>query len=407
MTTHHYVILGAGRQGTAAAYDLGRFGAARAVTLADRSPALARAAAARVNTLLEREGLTPVAAAWPHAVEASHEAAARRLLREGDVALSAVPYFFNVALTEWAIAEGTHLVDMGGHTGIVRQQLERDAAAREAGVVILPDCGMGPGLVNVLAVRAMELLDEARAVIIYDAGMPQAPEPPWSYQCGFNLNGLTNEYDGTVPLLQGGRLVELDSLSDPQPIELAPFGTMEAFIAAGGSTAPWTFQGRLEQFETRVLRLPGHADRFRAYRQLGLFDLEPVMTPVTLPDGTPGEAAVVPRDLYHVLLGRHLVNPELRDVCLMHAVAQGTKGGAPATAVVDIVDRYDPATGFTGMERLTGFHCAMMMASVAQGACSAGARALEARLLDGEPSAREVLDAVRQRAIEVTERVEA
>ncbi len=398
-----YVILGAGRQGTAAAYDLGRFGDARAVTLADRSPALARQAADRVNALLAREGREAVAAAWPHAVEAADEAAARALLRGGDVALSAVPYFFNVALTEWAIAEGTHLVDMGGHTGVVREQLARDAAARAAGTVVLPDCGMGPGLVNVLAVRAMERLDVARAVTIYDAGMPQEPRPPWNYQCGFHLNGLTNEYDGTVPLLRGGRIVELEALSDPRPIELEPFGTMEAFIAAGGSTAPWTFQGRLERFETRVLRLPGHADRFRAYRELGLFDLEPVRTPVTLPDGTRVEAAVVPRDLYHLLLARHIVAPELRDVCIMHAVAEGTRGGKPATSVEDIVDRYDPETGFTGMERLTGFHCAMMMAFVARGVCAPGARALEARLLDGEPSAEAVLDAVRRRGIEVRE----
>lgn len=372
-----YVILGAGRQGTAAAYDLILRGGASEVILADRDLAIAEASAARVNTM------TGTSAAAGRAIEVTDHDALRDLLAPADVALSAVPYYFNVAIARAAIAAGTSLVDMGGHTGIVREQLALDAEARAAGVVILPDCGMGPGLINVLAVHAMDQLDEPREVLIADAGLPQDPEPPWNYLCAFHINGLTNEYDGIVPLLRGGEIVEIEALSEPKLMETPRLGELETFIAAGGSTAPWSFQGLLERFETRICRYPGHFDWFRGFRELGLFREDPIEV---------NGQRVVPREVYHALLAPHISAAVVRDICVMRCIATGTLQGAEAKVVLDLVDEFDEATGMPGMERLTGWHCAMMMAFIARGEIPAGARALEARLLDATPTAAAVLD---------------
>ena len=221
---------------------------------------------------------------------------------------------------------------------------------------------------------------------------PRRSAPTWNYQCAFHLNGLTNEYDGLVPLLREGRIVELEALSEPMTVELPPFGTFESFIAAGGSTAPWSFLGRLQKFETRILRHPGHYEWFRAFKTLGLFSERPIEV---------AGQKVVPRDVLHALLAPRITAPVVKDVCMMRCKGVGQKGGREATVLCDIVDRYDPETGFPAMERLTGWHCAIMMAMQARGTVPPGARALEALLLDGKPTAAAVLAEVAARGIEV------
>lgn len=388
---YRYVVLGAGRQGTAAAYDLARFGEAAEIVLCDVDGEAAQRSAARVNRLAGR------AVAHGRALDVTDHGALREALVGAHVALSAVPYYYNLDITRDCIAAGVSLCDMGGNTDVVMAQLALTDEAARAGVSILPDCGMGPGLVNALAVYVMELLDETREVYVYDGGLPQHPEPPWNYQLTFHINGLTNEYDGKVAQIRDGKIVTVEALSHCQMIDLQPLGTFETFIAAGGSTAPWTFEGLLERFETRILRYPGHYAQFKAFKTLGLFSQEPVQV---------GDQRVIPREVYHALLAPQIVVPGIKDVCVMRGKGVGVKEGDPMAVIVDLVDRYDEATGFTGMERLTGWHCAIMMGFQARGVVPAGARPLERLLLDGTPSATDVMDAVSQRGIAFTVRYE-
>jgi lysine 6-dehydrogenase len=383
-SSFRYVILGAGRQGTAAAYDLVLRGDAAEVVLADREAAVAERAADRVNRLTGQKRARALA------VDAADPASLARAMAGASVVLSAVPYHFNVAITRAAIAQRVHLCDMGGHTGVVREQLALHAEAERAGVSILPDCGMGPGLINVLAVHAMDQLDQAREIYVWDGGLPQEPKPPWNYQCAFHLNGLTNEYDGMVPLLRDGRIVDVEALSEPLTVDLPPLGTFESFIAAGGSTAPWSFLGRLQRFETRILRHPGHYEWFRAFKTLGLFGEQPIEV---------RGQKVVPRDVLHALLAPRITAEVVKDVCLMRCKGVGRKDGRDTTVLVTLVDRYDPTTGMPAMERLTGWHCAIMMAMQARGTVPPGARALEALLLAGTPTAAAVLAEVAARGI--------
>ena len=278
----------------------------------------------------------------------------KALLSGAQVVLSSVPYFLNLGITEAAIAAGASLCDLGGNTDVVWSQLERDAAARQAGVSVVPDCGMGPGLVNHMGVYVMELLDETREVYLYDGGLPQDPKEPWRYQLTFHVNGLTNEYDAEATFIRGGKLVQVPTFAELETLEFPPLGTLEAFVISGcASTSPHTFLGRLERYENKVLRYPGHCATFEAYKRLGLFSEEPIEV-----DGQ----QVVPRQLFHRLLEPKITAPSIRDICLLRAVGVGQKDGRPARVSVDLVDRYDPATGFTSMERLTGWHAAIVMA---------------------------------------------
>lgn len=366
MTIHPpftYTILGAGRQGAAAAYDLARFGAAGCILLADASLSQAQKTAQRLNLLLEN----PVVEALE--LDVNDPVGLRQALGPADVALSAVPYYFNLEISRAAIETHTSLCDLGGNTDIVLTQLALDEEARLAGISLVPDCGMGPGLVNTLGAYVIELLDEAHEVFIYDAGLPQTPIPPWNYELTFHINGLTNEMDGDAIFIRQGKITRVPTLSEPEMIEFPGLGALEADVTSGGtSTAPWTYEGRLQTYENKVLRYPGHFEWLRAFKTLGLFSEQAI---------TVDEQTIIPRQVYHALLEPRLYSPRPRDIGVMRAIAKGTKDRRPAHVRVDLWDQYDEVSGFTAMERLTGFHCAIMMGFQARREVAPGAQAVE------------------------------
>jgi lysine 6-dehydrogenase len=352
----------------AAAYDLALRGEAEVVVLADVREETARMGAARVNSLLGREVVRPQVA------DAGDLLQVKRLLTEADGLLSAVPYRFNLALTEAAIASGSHMVDLGGHTGIVRRQLELDGPARRAGVTVVPDCGMGPGMNITLALYAMSLLDEAEEVRIYDGGLPQRPEPPWNYSLLFHVEGLINEYDGEAFFIRDGELTPVPALSELEELELPPLGRLEAFITSGGlSTMPWSYRGKLKVLENKTLRYPGHCLMVRGLREAGLFSQEPLQV---------GGCELSPRALLARLWEERLPQDK-EDVCLIHVRVRGKRGGDPAEARVQLVDYFDGGTGFSAMEKLTGWHAALVLGLAVRGELPAGVIPID-RALSGE-----------------------
>lgn len=382
---YRYLIIGSGRQGTAAAYDLARFGETARIVMADRDPDIAARSAERVNRL---SGTT---LAESLALEVSDQRAVEGAFQGVDAALSAVPYYFNLSITQAALAAGAHYCDLGGNTAVTQSQMALDVEARRAGVSIIPDCGMGPGLVNTLGAYVIQLLAErsaeAREVYIYDAGLPEKPVPPWNYQLSFHINGLTNEMDGDAIFIRDGKIARVPTLSEPEWLDIPGLGRLEAEVTSGGtSTAAWTYLGKLDRFENKVLRYPGHFEWLRAFKTLGLFSEQPVEV-----DGQ----RVIPRRFYHTLLEPQLSGEDKRDICVMRAVGKGLRDGKEEIVTVDLVDRHDEATGFTAMERLTGWHASVMMGFQARGRIEPGARPVELAV----PAA-EFMEALRTRGIQ-------
>lgn len=383
---HAFSVLGAGRQGTAAAYDFALHGEADEIVLADVDLGRARAAASRVNAL------TDGSIARAARVDVTKPESLLRVLRGMDVVLSAVPYVFNLRIARAAVRAKASMVDLGGHTETARAQLALDPQARKAGIAIVPECGMGPGANVTLAVHAMGLLDRADEVRVYDGGLPQRPRPPWLYELTFHVAGLTNEYTGSATFLRNGELVQVPALAEPEPLVLPPLGALEAAVTSGGlSTMPWTYRGRLRVLENKTLRYPGHWAQIRAFADLGLLSERPL---------TVRGSKVVPRELFHVLFEPQVTPREIRDVAVTHVVARGEKGGRPAEAVVDMVDTYDARTGFRAMERVTGWHAAIAAEMIARREVPPGAHGVET----GVPPARFVEEA-RRRGLAVGTRV--
>lgn len=392
MSQFRYAVIGAGRQGTAAAYDMAVHGDAERVLVFDANPQRAAEAAGRVSRLTGHPAIVSAA------LDVRDQAAVIEALEPIDVVLCAAPFSLILGCTRAAIASRTNMVDLGGHTGTVLEQWAMRDEARAAGISIVPDCGMGPGLNNTLGVYAMEQLMargiRPRGVQLWDGGLPQNPPPPWGYQCSFHINGLTNEYDGQALVLRAGVVTRVDALTELEPITFDGLGEFEAFVTSGGtSTVPYTFEGVLEFYENKTIRYPGHCHQFKAFKDLGLFEEQPR-------DIAPG-LSVSPRQLYHALLGPQLETDRVVDICLMRAQGTGAADGQPTSVIVELIDRYDEKTGFTAMERLTGWHAAIMAQFITHGEVEAGVQPNETAA-----SAARFVDEIRRRGIAITERWE-
>jgi len=363
-----YAVLGAGRQGTASAYDLANWGDAKQVILADKELEIAQQAAYRVNRLLGRQ------VAVAKQLDVTELNFVKNVLQGVDAFVSAVPYYFNLEITRIAIEVGASMCDLGGNTDIVRQQHALNNQALSRGISIIPDCGQVPGLGSSLIVYAMSLLDEVNDVFMWDGGLPQNPQPPFNYLLTFHVAGLTNEYAEPAVFLRDGKITLVEPMTELETVEFpGSGGTLEAFIAGGGtSTMPWTFEGKLRTLQNLTLRYPGHYQQLRAFWDLGLWDSKPV--PV-------GKDEVVPRDVFHALYEPKVTYPndpeKSKDIVLVRVKALGKKAGKPAQALLELVDYFDEQTGFTAMERTTGWDAAIVAGMMARGLTPRGAGGVE------------------------------
>jgi lysine 6-dehydrogenase len=391
MGTNRYGVVGAGRQGTAAAFDLIVHGGAASVVLFDRQAEVAERSAYRLNRLIGGE------VAVGEALDATDRHALVAALRPLDVFVCAVPFVLIPQCTAAALDSRTSMVDLGGHTQTVLDQLELDEQARRRGVAIVPDCGMGPGLNNTLGMYVLERLRSAgaslREVRLYDGGLPQAPPEPWGYQASFHIDGLTNEYDGEALFLRDGKVTPVPALTEPEMITFDAVGELEAFATSGGtSTVPYTLEGSLDVYENKTLRYPGHLASFKAFRDLGLFEKAPLDVQ---------GISVSPREVFHALLGPQIETEQIIDICLMRARGVGSVDGKDVAVVVDLVDRYDPETGFAAMERLTGWHAAIMAGFIVRREIAPGVHRMEQAVPAGG-----FMEEVRKRGFHIEERWE-
>ncbi|NJD60702.1 MAG: hypothetical protein FIA98_15020, partial [Anaerolineae bacterium] len=349
-------------------YDMARWGEAKQVILADRELVIAERAAQRVNQLMGR----PIAEA--RQVDVTNLAALEAVLSGVDAFVSAVPYYFNLDITRVAIKAKASMCDLGGNTDIVRQQHAFDDKARQAGISIIPDCGQVPGLGSSLSVYTMSLLDEATDVYMWDGGIPQSPQPPFNYLLTFHVAGLTNEYAEPAIFLRDGKITLVEPMTELETVDFPDsVGTLEAFVAGGGtSTMPWTFEGKLRTLQNLTLRYPGHFNQLRAFWDLGLWDLKPILTE---------KGEVIPRDVFHALFEPKVIFPDDpekgKDFVFVRVKALGKKDGKPAQAEVELMDRFDESTGFTAMERTTGWDAAIVAEMMAHGLTPRGAGGVE------------------------------
>jgi lysine 6-dehydrogenase len=336
------LVLGAGLQGCACAFDLLRDPEVSRVTIADLHPDQM----ARFLSKLDDPRLVPVT------LDVTDHAAVRELMQDHDAVMSAIPYYFNGPMARLAVEAGCHFADLGGNTEIVMEQKKLEDEAHAKGLSIMPDCGLAPGMVNILAAEGIRRVDTADRVRIFVGGLPEHPEPPLNYQIVYSLEGALDYYTTPSWILRDGKPVTVDALSELEDVTFPePVGTLEAFHTAGGiSTMPFSWEGKVREMEYKTLRYPGHVAIMRPIRELGLLDLEPIMVK---------GCKVVPRDAFIATVSPKLTKPEGHDLVALRVFVTGTKDGKPKTTTFDLVDYYDETNGISAMMRTTGYSLAI------------------------------------------------
>lgn len=333
------LVLGAGLQGSACAYDLLRQDNVERVTLADLHPD-------RIPAFVKKGAGKRLKTAK---LDVERVANLRRLMKGHDAVLCALPYYFNFAVSKAAVAQGLHGSDLGGNTKIVMQQKKLHGAAKKKGLSIVPDCGLAPGMVNILAAEGIRRVGDADAVRIYVGGLPQRPEPPLNYQIVYSLEGALDYYTTPSWILRDGKPTQVGALSALEPIDFpAPVGRLEAFHTGGGiSTMPWGYAGKINTMEYKTLRYPGHVAIMHPIRELGLLDLAPIKVQ---------GASVIPRKVFIAAVSPKLTKLKAPDLVALRVEVTGKDGRRVAW---ELIDHYDPETGISAMMRTTGFSLAI------------------------------------------------
>ncbi len=333
-----FLVLGGGAQGSCAAYDLLQQPDVEEVVVADVSQA--EPCPAIRDSLGERLRIVRA--------DASKERDMRPLLRERPGVLCALPYHLNEKASQLAVEHGAHFCDLGGNTEIVESQRRLDAEAKRADVSVIPNCGLAPGLVNILAQGGIDVMDRVDSVRMLVGGLPQDPQPPLGYRVVYSLEGLLDYYTTPGEVLRDGRIAMAQALDGLESVDFGgEIGVLECFHTGGGASAmPARCQGKIDSLEYKTLRYPGHARIVLAMRDMGLFSKTPVAC---------GDALVAPRDVFLRVAGPKLALGGDQDFVVLRVVVTGAGPKGPARKQYDLLDRYDEATGFTAMARTTGF----------------------------------------------------
>ncbi|MDE2677177.1 MAG: saccharopine dehydrogenase [Gemmatimonadetes bacterium] len=350
-----FLVLGGGAQGTAAAFDLLNDDAVAEVVIAD------------LNTGSLHACLRPHAGARLSLAEAdaSDEPGVARLMEGMTGVLCALPYYFNLPMARLAVDAGVHFTDLGGNTSIVESQRGLDAQARGRGVSVLPDTGLAPGMVNVLAQSGIEALDTVEAVRLWVGGLPQRPRPPLNYQVVYSLEGMLDYYVTPATILRGGSPTSVAALSGLETLEFPdPVGRLEAFFTGGGtSTLPGRYEGRIDTLEYKTLRYPGHAHIMKAIRELGLLSDQEIVY---------NGAHVNPRRFFIERVTPLLTGDGTGDMVVVRVEVAGRRDGERARIRYEVLDLQDVATGLTAMARTTGFSLSLTALLQARGVVRPG-----------------------------------
>lgn len=343
------LVLGAGRMGHGAVFDLIHNSPdVEAVTVADFNLKAAETVARKVGTdkITARE------------IDASVYEDVLELMRGHASAISCVNYWLNARLSRAAIEAKTHFCDLGGNNFVVDEQLALDAQAKNAGINIIPDCGLAPGMVSILAMHGAKRFDETEEIRIRVGGLPQNPRPPLDYQLVFSVEGLINEYVEKARVIRDGRIAEVESMTELESLSFEDFPALEAFQTSGGtSTLPDTFLGNIKELDYKTIRYAGHCEKFRAMIDLGLCSSEEIVV---------DSVKVKPRRVFGELLQKNLPADEA-DYVLIRLEFVGKSNGETKNLRFDIVDKFDAETGLSAMMRTTAFPASIIAQMTAKG----------------------------------------
>lgn len=331
------LILGCGNIGSVAAEDLAKSLSSIEVVVADKNEA-------RAKDVAERIGKGNVS--WIQLDVTNHSKLANAL-KDFNLVMGFLPGKLGYRLAGACIDAGKDLVDV---SYMSENPLALTDNAIKANVTIAPDCGLAPGISNILVGHAAGKLDKVQAVHIMVGGLPEKPVPPLDYVITWSPENLIDEYMRKARIVKEGKIIEVEALSGLEEIEFPEFGKLEAFYTDGLRTLPQTITDAYDMWE-KTLRYPGHAEKIKLLKTLGFFEEEQIDA-----EGV----SVSPRKLTVKLLEQKLRKPEIKDIVALKVEVSGVKNGRQTRYVYHLLDHYDEKRGITAMARTTAYSASII-----------------------------------------------
>ena len=276
------------------------------------------------------------------------------LIADHDLVLNAVPGFMGFQTLRAIIEAGKNVVDIAFYPD---NPFDLDALAKERGVTAVVDCGVSPGMSNLLIGHVHKRLDRTDSILIYVGGLPEIRHWPFEYRAVFSPMDVIAEYTRPARYVENGRLVIRPALSDPELIDFPGVGTLEAFNTDGLRTLADTIDA--PNMKEKTLRYPGHIEKMVFLREAGFFSEDPVEV-----DGRP----VRPVDLTaELLFPQWQMEDGEVDITVLRIIIEGEHDGAARRFEYNLTDRADHESKTHSMARTTGYTATMAARMLAQG----------------------------------------
>ncbi len=315
----------------------------------------------------------------------------KTIIEHSDVVIGAAPTGKNAALAELCVDLGIHYCDLGGADPVVESLLRLDASARAQNVWVVPNCGLAPGLINVLCLHGLDQFDEVEAAQLRVGDIPLDPTPPFNFTVSWSPEKIIEDYTNPVQLIEDGEVTTHAPLSHLEHLYFAPpFGELEAFCTQGGlSTLARSLEGKVPHLDHKTIRWPGHAAQMQFLLALGFGEAQTidVRTHLTYRD-------VLVRKM------RQRLGSEQPDVLLMRVLVRGKKNGVEKTLLYETIEEYDAEDKTTAMRRATAIPTVVLALRLARGEVPGGGAAPPEYVVDRGA----YLDAIRERGIGIRER---
>ncbi len=336
------IVLGSGKIGSIMAKDFAQNNPKSELTLGDISEDRAKKAASQIN------GASGIA------INTSNRDLFSSQLSDFDLVLGALPGDHGYVALKAAIDAKVDVVDVAFTP---ENPTQLDEAAKRARVTIIPDCGVAPGLSNILTGYSASRLEKIEEAHIMVGGIPEIPVPPLGYTITWSAEGLIDEYVREVSIIEDGKKVQVPALSGLEEINFPGVGKLEAFYTDGLRTLAVSLPDVKNMWE-KTLRYSGHVEKVKLLRELGFFSDEPVIVN--------GEK-IQPRLATARILEKSLFKPEVGDLLAMNIEVSGESEGKKVGYRHRILDRFDHQTGVTAMARTTAYTASIVAGMLSKG----------------------------------------
>ena len=286
--------------------------------------------------------------------DVSDEASLKAVVSDADLVVNAVPGDMGFQTMRRIIEEGKDVVDI---SFFAEDPFELDHIAKQRGVTAVVDCGVAPGLSNVIAGYVQNNMDRVDSFLCLVGGLPVVRSWPYEYKAVFSPLDVMAEFTRPARFVEHGELVVRPALSDVELIDFKGVGTLEAFNTDGLRSLARTLD--IPFMKEKTMRYPGHANLVRVFRDSGFFDTDPIDV-----DGV----KVRPIDVTsRLLIEQWRLAENEEDLTVMQVIMEGQHHGRRERRDFYMLDRFDAETGTTSMARTTGYTCAIAARQVLTG----------------------------------------